>query len=260
MSLTKKLVGKPDAVAPHVRFDERGEETEPRRRVRHRQRAKAVGNSYSLSPKRHRVFPRLYPKLVRFLEIYPEISVDLRLTDTMVDLIEGGFDVAIRNASLVDSSFVARKLAPDTRIFCASPQYLKAAGIPTTIDDLGEQRFVQFQGIENCAVRTPEGIEHNVQLGDAFRLRTDNGDALRELTTAGAGISLNALWSVYEHLRDGRLIHVLPDHAIIGDASIWAVYPSSHIVTPKIRVFIDFYASAFGRHPYWERMTDTHSS
>lgn len=194
----------------------------------------------------------LVPSLVRFMELHPAISVDLRLTDTMVDLIEGSFDVAVRNAALADSSFIARKLAADRRVFCASPAYLDTNGVPDNIDGLNDHRIVRFHGMESCTVRSPDGMEHQLRFGGEFKLRTDNGDALRELTAAGAGISINALWSVYKHLKDGRLVQVLPDHSILDDASIWAVYPSTNVVTPKIRVFIDYYTSVFGKKPYWE--------
>lgn len=97
------------------------------------------------------------PALKGFLSRYPDLSIDLRLTDTIVDLVEGGFDIAIRNADLKDSSLIARKLAPDKRIVCASPEYLETFGIPDSPHDLRNHQCINLIGLEALVFDTPEG-------------------------------------------------------------------------------------------------------
>jgi DNA-binding transcriptional LysR family regulator len=88
------------------------------------------------------------PVLKEFLSRYSDIQLDVRLSDAIVDLVEGGFDVAIRNAELKNSSLIARKLAPDNRILCASPDYLKEYGKPKTLDELKTHQCIQLMGLD----------------------------------------------------------------------------------------------------------------
>ncbi len=193
----------------------------------------------------------LMPAVKGFLSRYPDLLLDFRFTDTIVDLVEGGFDIAIRNAELKDSTLIARKLASDKRIVCASPDYLATFGEPASPDDLHHHRCVNLMGLENWVFDTPEG-QLSVKTRGVFR--TDNGEAMRDACVAGLGIAVNSRWSVYQHLYRGKLVQILPDYPLVSNTAIWAVYPSSRLLAPKVRVFIDYFASYYGNPPYWDKM------
>ncbi|CAM3820710.1 LysR family transcriptional regulator [Parendozoicomonas haliclonae] len=192
----------------------------------------------------------LVPGLKGFLERYPELSVDLSLSDSIVDIVGGGFDLAIRDATLKDSSLVARSLAADKRIICASPAYIERYGRPEQPMDLKHHQSVILTGLENWSFQTPQG---DITVKVSGRMRTDNGDAMRDASVNGMGLSLNSTWSVYQHLQQGTLVQVLEDYPLISGSSIWAVYPSSRQVSPKVKAFIDYYRELFGETPYWDR-------
>ncbi len=191
----------------------------------------------------------LIPALKDFMAQYPDLKIDFRFSDTIVDMVEGGFDVAIRNAELKDSSLIARKLATDERILCASPEYLAEYGEPQTPQDLREHQCVNLIGLETWSFDTPDGP---VSIKTHGRVRTDNGDTLRDASVDGLGIAISARWSVYKHLQRGELVQVLKDYPLRDDAAIWAVYPSSRLLAPKVRAFIDYFSGYFGSPPYWD--------
>jgi DNA-binding transcriptional LysR family regulator len=164
-------------------------------------------------------------------------------------LVEGGFDVAIRNSQLKDSSLIARKLAPDNRILCASPTYLAKNGEPISPEELKSHQCITLMGLENWLFYTPKG-QVNIKAKGNFR--TDNGEAVRDACINGLGITINSKWSVYQHLNNGDLIQILNDYPIASDTAIWAIYPSSRLLAPKVRAFIDYFAKHFGGTPYWE--------
>ncbi|UTW08075.1 LysR family transcriptional regulator [Pseudomonas benzenivorans] len=192
----------------------------------------------------------LLPALKTFLARYPHLSLDLRLSDSIVDLVEGGFDIAIRNAELKDSSLVARKLAPDRRIICASPDYLKQCGEPAAPQDLLNHQCINLLGLETWVFDSPAG---HVSVRPTGQLRTDNGEAMRDACVDGLGIAISSTWSVYQHLARGELIQVLKDSPLVAETAIWAIYSSSRLMAPKVRAFIDFYAEYFGGEPYWDQ-------
>jgi len=191
----------------------------------------------------------IVPALSEFLEQYPDLSVDLHLSDHIVDLVDGGFDVAIRDMALPSSSLIARKLARDRRIVCGSPDYVSRCGAPDGLDDLGHHHCVVLRGLEKWTFVEGNGVR---TVNVASRLTVDNGEAMRDATLCGLGLSINALWSVSEHLKSGALVRLLPDWEIT-EAAISAVYPMGRLVTPKVRTFIDFLVNRIGSPPYWER-------
>ncbi|MBD1390327.1 LysR family transcriptional regulator [Neiella sp. HB171785] len=191
----------------------------------------------------------LVPALAGFLARYPDLTVELRMSDTIVDLIEGGFDVAIRNAELKDSTLIARKLATDKRILTASPAYIAAHGEPRTPQDLHRHKCIHLLGLETWSFTTSQGA---IQIKTNGVFRTDNGEAVRDACAAGLGISVNSTWSAYQHLQRGELVQVLSDYPLLSETALWAVYPSSRLVAPKVRAFVDYFADCFGESPYWD--------
>lgn len=189
----------------------------------------------------------LVPALPEFMELYPELNIDLRLSDSIIDMVEGGFDIAIRNAELKDSTLIARKLMDDQRIVCASPEYLQKHGSPESPEAVKTHQCVNLIGLENWSFQAPQGIVH---VKTSARLRVDNGEAMRDACADGMGLAINSIWSVYQHLARGELVQVLRDYPLVSDAAIWAVYPSSRLLAPKVRAFIDYFAERFQRMPF----------
>ena len=191
----------------------------------------------------------IVPALKRFVEQYPELKVDLRQSDSIVDMVEGGFDIAIRNASLNDSSLVARKLARDKRIICASPDYIAKHGEPKTPQDILKHQCINLIGIDHWEFQTPDGIK---KIKGKGTIRIDNGESVRDACIDGAGLTISSIWCAHDALKQGTLVQVLKDYPLSSDTAIWAVYPSSRLLAPKVRVFIDFFLNHFGEKPYWE--------
>ena len=194
----------------------------------------------------------LMPALVGVLERYPGLNLDLRLSDTLTDLVEGGFDIAIRNAQLNDSSMVARKLANDSRVLCASPAYIKQHSAPGSPQQLNDHQCITLTGLENWRFDGPEGP---VNIRVTGRLRADNGEAVRDAAVSGLGITIASRWNIYRHLQEGTLVELMPEYPLHSDTAIWAVYPSSRLLAPKVRAFIDYCTEYFGETPYWESVS-----
>lgn len=193
----------------------------------------------------------LLPALKEFTNIYPQLKIDLKLSDTIVDLVEGGFDIAVRNSELKDSSLIARKLSDDRRVVCASPEYISQYGEPKTPQELIKHNCITLMGLDNWAFQHGNN-KVNVKVKGNFR--TDNGEAIRDACISGLGITVNSTWSAYKQLISGDLVEVLTDYPLVSNTSIWAVYPSSRQLAPKVRAFIDYFCDYFGGMPHWDQM------
>ncbi|MGR3515230.1 MAG: LysR substrate-binding domain-containing protein [Paracoccaceae bacterium] len=199
-------------------------------------------------------FAQLYiaPILPQFLQAHPGITLDLRLSDTEFDLIEGSYDLALRNMALQDSSLKGRKLADDTRVLCASPDYLKAYGAPRHPDDLETHQLIAFKDLMPRPLAGPDGTRAQFDpIQSASRLILDDGLSQKIATLNGTGISLNSLWSVHNELRSGQLVRVLPEWQADTQSALWLVYPTSNVISVKVRVFIDFLLEHFERGRDW---------
>jgi len=200
-------------------------------------------------------FAQLYiaPILPKFVQKHPGLTLDLRLSDVTFDLIEGSYDLALRNAPLVDTSLKGRKLANDRRVLCAAPHYLDTYGTPETPADLTNHHLIAFQNRQPRPLTGPAGEKAVFDPASAkCQLIIDDGQNQVRATLAGAGVSLNAMWSVHEHLKSGRLTRVLPNFEAAEDNVLWLIYPKSNVLSPKVRVFIDFLIAEIGAKPPWE--------
>ncbi|MBT0958313.1 LysR family transcriptional regulator [Alphaproteobacteria bacterium KMM 3653] len=201
-------------------------------------------------------FAQLYiaPILPKFVERHPGVTLDLRLSDTPYDLIEGSFDLALRNMALESSSLKGRKLADDTRILCASPEYLERSGTPLHPDDLTSHRLLAFK---DSAARTLAGPYGDTGLFDPAegqgQMIMDDGLSQKIATLNGAGISINSIWSVHNELTDGSLIHVLPGWRLKQQTALWLVYPKANVLSSKVRVFMDFLLEEVRKSEAWRR-------
>jgi DNA-binding transcriptional LysR family regulator len=189
------------------------------------------------------------PYLNRFLQKHEAVTVDLVLSDALVDIVGEGFDLAIRIADLEDSSLVARRLAPNRRILCASPAYLERHGTPRTIEDLARHQLISHAGPE-WRLDGPAG---RLQVRIRGPLRTNSSEVVREALLGGVGIALRSTWDIGPELRDGRLLQVLPDYAGSKRVAIHAVYPSRRHLEQKVRAFVDFLQEIYGPSPYWDQ-------
>ena len=191
----------------------------------------------------------LLPLMADFMAQYPDLSIDLHLSDNVMDMVEGGFDVAIRDAALQDSTLIARKLAPVNRIVCASPDYLARHGEPKHPDELHEHFAVSLIGLETWTFETSAGPK---SIKTTNRIRSDSGETVRDACSNGLGITISSTWCCYQQIRRGELVQILKDFPLISNTAIWAVYPSSRLLAPKVRAFIDYCSTSFGDFPYWE--------
>lgn len=195
------------------------------------------------------------PALPEFLSRYPDIVLELKLTDTPMNLIEGGFDLALRNYAIEESSLRARKLADDTRVLCASPGYLADHGTPEDPADLNDHQFLVFMNRPARRLTSADGRRECTfpPPGNRGRVTCDDGASMRIATLAGVGIAMSSYWNIHDDLRRGTLVRVLPDYQVADQSAIWLVYPKSNVLTAKVRVFIDFLIEKIGQPPVWER-------
>lgn len=188
----------------------------------------------------------LTPRLPDYLRLYPEVSIDLSLSNRYVDLIDEGYDVAFRVGALADSSLIARPLHPYRLVLCAAPSYLEAHAPILTPMDLRSHaclgytygslaREWSFDGPTGCSV-----------VPVTCRMAADSGEALLALALAGMGLLLQPIEMLETPLREGRLRTVLPDHTC-SPRPFHLLFAPDRRPTPKLRTFIDFAVAAFGR-------------
>jgi DNA-binding transcriptional LysR family regulator len=196
----------------------------------------------------------LGPALAEFARRHPRVTLDVRLDDRYVNLVEEGVDVAVRIGNLTDSSLVARKLAITRALVCASPAYLAEHGEPEAPEDLASHNCLIYSYLSTANVWrfiAPDGREIPVAVNGTFRI--NNGIVLGEAAVAGHGILVSPSFYVAELLRSGRLKRILERYRL-RELGIHAVYPQRGHVPPKVRAFVDFLAQRFGRKPDWEKI------
>lgn len=201
-------------------------------------------------------FGRQYvsPLLPGFLARHPKLRLSAHLSDNVVDLVSEGFDLAIRIGALEDSGLVARRIASNRRLLCASPDYLRRRGRPRAPQDLAAHDCLLLFGSNGrqdvWRMSGPEGQEITVRVQGRFE--SNFGEVLRDASLAGEGIVIHSLWHVADDLRAGRLEVVLPD-CPLATTAISAVMPQRRLVPPRVRAFIDLLSDEFGDDPPWER-------
>lgn len=192
------------------------------------------------------------PALADFLPRYPDLKIDLTITDRWVDLAEEGYDVLIRVMSDPPNNWVARTLAPVRRRVCATPDYFARYGVPQTPADLsqhvcldytrsgevGRWRFVGPDGEQSVPITGP--------------LHVDDDEALSQAVLGGLGIALLPTFIIGKDLQSGKLQAVLSDYVPV-DRHVYALYLPTRHLPSKVRVFIDFFVERFGSVPYWDQ-------
>ncbi len=177
------------------------------------------------------------PAVRSFQKAHPGVRVHLSLRDELIDLIGDGVELALRYGALDDSRLVARELAPNRRILCAAPEYLRRRGVPQRIEDLRDHDLIASGSppVTQWLFAAPGGTV-------AFPLEAttlcDDGDAAQVLAVQGAGIARKSIWDVAEDLDSGRLVEVLP-HFALGTSPLSAVHGSGKQLAPRVRVFLE---------------------
>ncbi len=189
------------------------------------------------------------PHVAGFLARYPEIQFRLVLTDRFTDHIDEQVDLLIRNAELPDSSIISRRLAGNKRVLCAAPEYLADNPPLETPQDLSQHNclLLRFPGSKQYQW-TLEGPDGPVSPSVAGNMDADDGDVLTDWCLAGHGIALKSIWDAAAHLEAGNLQVVLPDFPPISP-DIYALYPHSRYLPPRVRVFIDFLVETYADYP-----------
>lgn len=194
------------------------------------------------------------PLLPKFLARHPKLRLSVHLSDQVVDLVSEGFDLAIRIGAMEDSQLVARRIAANRRVLCASPDYLRRRGQLKVPRDLQDHECLLLFGSSGrqdvWRLHDAQGKEMPVRVQGRFE--SNLGELLRDASVAGEGIAIHSLWHVADDLRTGRLQVVLPDFPLATTA-ISAVMPQRRLVPPRVRAFVDFLVEEFGDNPPWER-------
>jgi len=177
------------------------------------------------------------PAICAFMVLYPEIDVQVDLTDRIVTFPDSGYDVAIRTGHLADSSLIAKRLAPDPQVIVASPDYIAVNGAPRSPEDLAFHSCLVLGDELQWTFRRGE---QSVDVRVRARMRSDSGELLRHAAVEGLGVLRISRARVADALASGALDEVLTSYDAGLDSAIWAVYPSNRHVLPKLRVFLEF--------------------
>jgi DNA-binding transcriptional LysR family regulator len=188
---------------------------------------------------------RLAPALAAYLRIYPQVEVDLALNDRDADLVEEGYEAAIRIGALPDSGLVARALQPYRMWLCAAPAYLAEAGTPRTAQELAQHNCLGFAYWRKKNVWRLRKSERTEAVEVSGRLTVNNGQALRTAAIEGAGIIMQPEVLIGDDVASGRLVRLLSEYELPW-RPMHIVYVADRRPTPKLRSFIDFVVERFG--------------
>jgi DNA-binding transcriptional LysR family regulator len=199
---------------------------------------------------------QLAPALPRFLDQYPEIELDVTVTDRVIDLVEEGADVAIRNGTLRDSSLVARKICDLHRVICASPAYLKKHGVPKTPQDLLNHNCISISGAPQLrkwpfSVVAKGGGARGIENIDVHgNVSANNAETLLQLAATGVGVIRLADVIVADGIRAGWLVPLLTDVHHVEPLPLTAVYPQGKHKSPRVAAFVNFLVERFSSAPW----------
>lgn len=191
----------------------------------------------------------ILPFIPEFRALYPEVELDLHVSDDVVNLVEEGYDLGVRIGVAPDSVLVRTRLAPNRRVVIASPAFVEQHGKPSRPEDCANfeaayqpnLRHWHFtRGNETASVRVNGPI------------RTNDGGVVHEAVLNGLGIGMKSIWDVGDDLKAGRLMRLLEDWTFGSDGEIYAVRPPAAFTPPKTRALIDLLKLKYGPKPYWE--------
>ncbi len=194
----------------------------------------------------------LGPAINDFSKEHPEIEFDLDFNDREIDLMQEGFDLAIRIANLPDSSLIARRLAPIQTVMCASPVYLEQKGTPQSPDELREHQCLVYsllRDFEYWYLTDNNGKEISTKIHPYLKAST--GEFLKDAAVEGRGIILVPSFIAYKEIESGALVPVLKNYKP-PQLDAYAIYPQTRHLSQRVRAFVDFLVKRFEGTPYWD--------
>lgn len=201
----------------------------------------------------------LSPLLDQFATEHPKLTLNIDFSDRHVDLVEEGYDLAIRITDLKDSSLQARRLVPIRSVVCASPEYLAKNGTPETVEELKHHKTLLYvsDGVMNWPFIDQAGKEVRIHLQS--QIYSNNGDYLLNMAKAGHGIVMQPTFIAWKALALGEVVPILTDYKMPSFYA-YAVYPQNRYLSHKARVFIDFLVERFGDNAYWDQSASVSSA
>ncbi|MEO1160988.1 MAG: substrate binding domain-containing protein, partial [Pseudomonadota bacterium] len=158
--------------------------------------------------------------------------------DGVFDIVQHGFDLALRIGTLAPSTLLARRIADNPRILVASPDYLEAHGVPAAANDLADHNCLLLGATRIWQLRDANGKQSAISVNGNFT--TSYGEAATEAAVSGVGIALKSRWDIVDQLAAGALVEILPDHVVEPEWSLWAVRPPGRVVSARVQVFTEF--------------------
>lgn len=197
------------------------------------------------------------PAIEDFLTLHPQIEFDLDFNDRQVDLIEEGFDLAIRIAQLPDSSLIARRIAHISSVLCASPGYLAERGTPLRPKELTKHQCLTYsllQAPDQWQFTDSAASQHKVKVNSS--IKASNGEFLRQAAVQGRGIIYIPTFIAHEQIEQGSLVRLLDEYQLV-EMNAYAIYPQTRHLSTRVRSFIDFLVDRFKGTPYWDTCLDS---
>lgn len=196
---------------------------------------------------------QMVPLLIDFHDLYPDLHVELLITDRMVDLVAEGFDIAIRVASrLADSSVIARRIASNRRVVCAAPAYVDRFGKPEKPEDLRDHNCLTFSQQTQLNTWHFAGPDNAVTVHVTGSFESNNSQAVYQAAKRGLGLVRISTFSAGDDIRAGNLMPVLTEYGETSDSSLYAIYPAGRYPSPNVRAFIDFLVDRLTPTPPWD--------
>ncbi len=190
---------------------------------------------------------QLSPLLPKFLALYPDLKIELVLTNSAIDMLEEGIDVRLRIGGVDDSSMIARHLKTFPLVLCASPTYIQHHGLPKTPQQVAEHLCIidsNFRIGKQWPIISPQGQADTIDVQSV--ISANSPQAVREIAIAGGGIAMCPEFIVADAINDGRLVTILPDYTTL-EFGLFAIYPHRKYVAKKVRCFIDFTLEQFSK-------------
>ncbi len=200
-------------------------------------------------------FGRLHvaPLIPAFLCRYPQLQVDLVMGDRVIDLVDAGYDVALRTGNPPDSTMITRKLAPLRSVICATPGYIKLNSAPKKPTDLQQHNCILFSQSDNADIWQFKGTERNEEIQISSSYRVNNGEAVCQALLQGLGIGRLPTFIAGPMVASGQLVQLLSTFEMPAK-TLYAAFPERQYMPAKLRAFLDFAVAELGQHPpYWDK-------
>lgn len=199
----------------------------------------------------------LVPLVSQFTQTYPEVKVDMTSSNRHVDLVDEGYDLAIRISNMTDSELVAQRLTRCRHVIFASPDYLAKHNTPTTPDDLLHHDCLLYAHTAGAIWPFHKnGSDHSVKVPHVFK--SNDPDILLQAAVAGMGVCMMPTFIVCDEIRSGALKMILEEYETL-EMQVYAVYPSRNFLPAKTRLFVDFLRKRITDPPYWDHMLTVRS-